>query len=111
LFIQILLNDTLIANSWSDLTDGSIIDYIDKNVEGDELSVVLTYTGTNADGSSGVSNCNEWTSGGNGLIGNKAIDAGWMALLDIPCNNDCLHELVTYGVQLSVLQWKISRVS
>lgn len=57
-----LVNGTIIANNWTDLTDGSIQNKINIDENGNaKSSTNYVLTGTNTDGSSTRKNCSSWT--------------------------------------------------
>lgn len=69
-----LLDGTIIANNWTDLTDGSLRAPINVTEAGLTLPPVSVWTGTNANGSTAAT-CSWW---GNGTAGNNSqIGSGW----------------------------------
>lgn len=55
-------DQTLIANNWDDLTDGSIQNQFNKTQTGTNLGGKSVWTGTNANGASNANTCQNWTS-------------------------------------------------
>ncbi len=57
-----LVNGTIVANGWDDLTDGSLDAPIDRHEDGILGTVVSVWTGTAADGSFASWDCAAWSS-------------------------------------------------
>lgn len=80
-----LVNGTLVAQDWADLTDGSIGARILFTADGTPInalpgSVFGAWTGTATDGTARADHCNDWTSGGPGLGGTGhtlSTDGSW----------------------------------
>jgi hypothetical protein len=69
-------NTTKIANNLADLTDGSLLNAINKNQNG-VTTTVSVWTGTNEAGMKGLNNCQEWLVGVlNGRVGNSSYTNG-----------------------------------
>jgi hypothetical protein len=88
-----LVDGTVVANGWADLTDGSILNKINKTATGDTLSVGATWTGTGPDGKPHITaghDCDGWTSadpakdGVGGLV--NQTDIFWGAAIGTTCN-------------------------
>ena len=78
------LDGTKIADSWADLTDGTLDAPI---IEG---GTGFVWTGTASDGSATGSNCSNWTSGASGSLGLRGItgqsDLQWTVFSGAGCN-------------------------
>lgn len=78
-------NGTLVAQNWTDLTDGTLVNEIDHTADGTRLTrapgeVLRSWTGTASDGTALSTTCNDWMSGGpgKGVFGNATLPAsGW----------------------------------
>jgi hypothetical protein len=96
-----LVNGTVVANSWADLTDGNIAHAIDRTESGAEQSR-QAWTNTKADGTpgstrsgtpSGGQHCSNWTSdffedkGYLGIPATAVLDQRWTDFEERPCNN------------------------
>lgn len=97
----------LVADSWSDLSDGSIAHPIDRDEHGNPGPIVgvcsgnEVWTNTNPDGMpNSTMDCDDWSSEqGTSTVGTfSAVDASWS--LDTTCNLvSCLTPLPLYCVQ------------
>lgn len=69
----VLVDGTLVAGSWADLTDGSLIHAIDQTANGQVVTKdLVVWTNTNAGGtSSGGDDCADWTSTQSTLVGGR----------------------------------------
>ncbi|MGH7801211.1 MAG: hypothetical protein ACREOW_11405 [Thermodesulfobacteriota bacterium] len=80
-----------VAGNWGDLTDGTLNRGIDRDEDGNDLSGLGVWTGTNVDGSKNPNNCLNWTDGSaanTGLEGlSGATNSIWTALNIPPCSN------------------------
>jgi hypothetical protein len=88
-----LVDGTTVANSWADLTDGSIQHRIDQTAAGVTLSAGATWSGTGPTGQRHITtghDCDGWTSadpekeGVGGLV--IQTDIFWGAAIGAPCN-------------------------
>jgi hypothetical protein len=88
----VLPNGQKVANDWTDLTDGSLVNGIDI----DETAAVigdpkLAWTGTNNNGSSSNSTCADWTSQGAAQAGQRGnaggAGTGWTDRDNASCAN------------------------
>lgn len=92
-----LVNGTTIANSWTDLRDGSLLAPINMTESGgDNGGNFGVWTGTRTDGSVATNHCNNWTAaaGFTGAIGSaSATDETWTELADVSCTppNNLIH--------------------
>lgn len=96
----VLVNGTVVANSWSDLTDGSIAHKINLTEHGVDPNVAcggfcFVFTNTNNDGTplGTTSNCSDWTSTASAdtsVCGTSEDDnpgsPGWTAFQGCSCN-------------------------
>lgn len=58
-----LVNGTVVAEGWGDLTDGSLLHPINVDEKGAEVESSAVWTNTAGDGSpAGTTHCSEWTS-------------------------------------------------
>lgn len=80
----ILLDGTLIASSWSDLTDGAINHAINITEDGQVQGGELVWSSTETNGAAfarGFYSCQDWTVNAVGLDGhvayNNYVDGGW----------------------------------
>lgn len=76
-----LVDNTKIANNWSDLTDGSLLHAIDQDENGDTSTAIAIWTGTTPTGDKSTPNCLGWTfntdSSKSGRTGTLAADQTW----------------------------------
>jgi hypothetical protein len=105
----VLLDGTVIANNWTDLTDGTLAHPIDMDESAKYLqtaSGVEVWTGTTTTGTSTGTDCNGWTSakscasplpacvGSNSVarVGNYALsDSGWTTVYEQYCDRTDNH--------------------
>jgi hypothetical protein len=99
----VLVDGTLIASSWTQLTSGGVQHAIDLDEHGMPLTSSYVWTDTNPDGSialnlnNGADDCSAWTSGSNsedldGFGGDAAsTDQNWSCIDDAFACNDLLH--------------------
>jgi hypothetical protein len=77
----VLPDGTMVAESFSDLVDGSLLHPINMDASGKTIGTMTVWTGTNADGSGTGSSgfCSGWTAtSGRGLFGSTAtMDSTW----------------------------------
>jgi hypothetical protein len=90
----VLVNGTVIANDWADLTDGTLAAPIDVTESGATTGPpgnAIAWTGTNSDGSAASSNCAGWTSNAAsdpGLVGAPGFTSSfWSSALAGACNS------------------------
>lgn len=81
---------TIVADSWADLTDGTLANNIDRTESGSEVSNVLVMTNTNADGTTAVDEaCQNFTSASEdqflSLGINVLVDSNWTTYATGPC--------------------------
>jgi hypothetical protein len=93
--IYVLPTGDVVATSPDDFVDGLLhaIDHTESGAPvpsgGDTCATFdwPVWTGTRADGSTAMANCNNWTSGANGLIGRSdATDSRWTDLCNVQCD-------------------------
>jgi hypothetical protein len=77
---------TIVANDWTDLTDGNLQEGIDEDENG-AAADGQAWTGTNADGTNGPNECDAWgPSGGVGRVGNVGgRQNGWTDSASVGC--------------------------
>ncbi len=85
-----LIDETKIANDWSDITDGTLQNPINKDEKGNPVAVENVWANTNPDGTIANLNddktCKDWTSSSIGsLFGNTAVDSTWTS--NGPCSS------------------------
>jgi hypothetical protein len=88
-----LLDGTLVANSWTDLTDGSIAAPIDLTPDLIRFAgPTEIWTGTTTAGTAASGNCTGWTSdSGTTVVGvSTEIDNGWTSVYSQFCSRDPL---------------------
>lgn len=94
-----LTNGVLIANSWSDLIDGTLIAPIGVNEQGIPVASNIPRTGTLFTGLPSMTTCLNWTSSSASVYGmagfSEAIDHGWTENQPNPCN--VMHRLYCFG--------------
>ncbi|MCA9644255.1 MAG: hypothetical protein KC492_26355, partial [Myxococcales bacterium] len=85
----VLLDSTVVADSWAELTDGMLSAKINVQEDGVALAFGHAWTGTNADGTAGAATCGNWTDGTvntKGLQGDlAATDAQWTEQGSLGC--------------------------
>jgi len=86
------LDGTIVANSWTDLTDGSLAATISIDESGTALAFSFkTWTGSGADGSITSNDCSGWTDNSGGVQGVQgspaAMDVNWSISFAAPCND------------------------
>ena len=86
-----LLDGTLLAINWNDLTDGVLSDKITQRANGEYIEWAQVWTGTEGDGTQSISNCIDWTTGSNDKFGrvghtNSDSNGGWTSWGNISCN-------------------------
>ncbi len=101
----VLLDQKLVATSWTDLTDGTLHNPINVNEHGQAASTsvlcgepptVLTYTGVEFDGTTAELNCDEWSnSSATTFVGDAGQlgDGNWTRS---PCELECNVKLPIY---------------
>jgi hypothetical protein len=97
-----LVDGTMIADNWDDLTDCHLMHRIDMDESGVTISSLeLVWTGTYCDGAAEGPNCTNWTSpnaqgviGNTHLTGSQGIDQNWSYYWTRACNN--LHRLFCF---------------
>ncbi len=89
----LLVNGTMIAESWADLCDGSLAAPIAVDEKGGLVAaddVPAAWTGTGAKGLADAARCVEWKDGSKGAVGRRgsllATDAGWTSHADAVCS-------------------------
>lgn len=90
------IDGVVIANDWDDLTDGTLARSLTVNELGEELAALnySVWTNTNSDGaSSGVNDCNGWTSSSFDIVGAQGssdyTDVRWTVLSNsVECGID-----------------------
>ena len=85
------VDGAIIADNWSDLTDGTLYNPIYLDADGYPVGATA-WTGTNVDGTPKGSNCNDWQSTDGGAQSGypSATDYKWTAyenLPNVPCRN------------------------
>jgi hypothetical protein len=89
----VLLDDTLVANDWTDLTDGSLAHSIDRDEAGQFISVREAWTGTDEWGGATADNCNRWKSAAAAHLANQGVsdltNAGWTNVYLQYCDRLC----------------------
>ncbi len=87
-----LLNNTVIANNWNDLTDGTILGQIATTEANNSLTNKKVWTNTKIDGGIYASNrsCSNWASSSSGIQGrqgdNTSTTTSWTSQADNACN-------------------------
>ena len=89
-----LVDGTAIANSFADLTDGSLLNPINKDETGSTPSgPSFVWTNTNVNGTPSGNDCEGWTSNDVGKVGSvgqrTATDIGWTATLTLGGTISC----------------------
>ena len=97
-----LVTGTVVANNWTDLTDGSIDNLIDRDENGTQVTNRQTWTNVSSDGtrygSSAGNSCSDWTSSGptTGRYGTNLSTTGtWTD----GANNTCVSSYSLYCFQ------------
>ena len=70
-----LPDGTIVADSWADLTDGTLSHAIDRTASGALVGGTTVWTGTNAQGAPTGTNCLDWTSDNSIQSGGRTGDA------------------------------------
>jgi hypothetical protein len=86
-----LVNETVVALSWADLIDGTLLSPLDTTAAGITLANGETvWTATKPDATSTPANCVEWASQtGTGVIGKPAVTTGaWSMTGNTSCNSN-----------------------
>ncbi len=92
-----LLDGSLVAAGWSDLTDGTIAHAISVTESGGSITTGATqvWTGTDADGTAAMQNCSNWSNRSSesiGLVGSsRATDRTWSSNGSQQCSRTDLH--------------------
>ncbi|WP_394840860.1 DUF1554 domain-containing protein [Pendulispora brunnea] len=85
-----LLDGTLVADNWSDLTDGALDHGIDRDEKGNLVDDAEVWTGTTASGGVTGDHCNNFSSesptGYLATVGNTTLLANWTARYKQFCN-------------------------
>jgi hypothetical protein len=82
-----LLNGTLVASDWDDLTDGTLANPIDRSRTGSTVSAQVA-SNTEADGTANASLCDFAAGSGNHWFGRSdRTDEGWTRAMCCTCNN------------------------
>ena len=81
----------MVANSWADLTDGSILAPINRDESGALMIPLYVWTGTDATGSSSsIGNCDNWTSSSSSYTGSVGMTSlstfGWTNMGGFSCS-------------------------
>ena len=79
-----LVNGTIIASDWNDLTDGTLDAQLIRTENGDWATLVSVWTGTKQDGTEESETCQDWTSPSNSELGwhgsTEFTDSRWTHL-------------------------------
>lgn len=84
-----LVNGTTVATTKADLTKGSLTSRFDKDEKGATPPAAedRVWTATSANGTFSGPDCNGWTGGGSGLVGEaEQTNGGWTALTNEACS-------------------------
>lgn len=92
-----LVGGTVIANGWTDLTNGNIDNYINRNENGSTVGNVQAWTNTNTNGTavriSAMDTCDSWTEGAFNSnqdiqVGNtQSADSNWTSMYADFCDS------------------------
>jgi len=84
----VLPDGSVVAGSWADLTDGSLLAPISMTASGLTAEGILTWTGTRDDGTAATNHCGNWDSNAaaaSGQTGLSSETSDWTARLNLSC--------------------------